>query len=124
MLLGIVQSWIYGERAWVPSLGDLSILGVATLYFAVFSTVSLAIFCVPLTAILSKYRIESTLTYPVAGFVVGMGVAALFFTPMYEPYTYEIFLFHLLCGAVPGAIAGAVWWRAYRSKRALNPSVR
>jgi uncharacterized protein YacL len=122
ILQGVVQSWAYRMPAWAPSFDDLPIMGAISLYFLLFSVVSLVVFCVPLTAILSKYRHESRIAYAVAGFVVGMAVATVIFTPMFEPYTYTIFSFHLLCGALPGAVAGLVWWHAYRSKIAADPA--
>jgi hypothetical protein len=119
LVLGVVQIWANEDPAPVFNASDLTLWLLLFIYLAVFAMLSLGIFGVALTAVLSRLRLERSWTYPLLGFAVGLAVALTFATPIGEPYHYEIFLFQLVAGALPGLAAGFVWWRLYRRSRAL-----
>jgi tetrahydromethanopterin S-methyltransferase subunit E len=118
----LASSWI--EEGTPPSISalDLRLLVAVFLSFIVFSFLSLALFCVPLTVVLSRFQLERPWTYPLLGCLVGFVVAVIFSTPIGEPYNSEIFRFQLVAGALPGSVAGFVWWRSYRKMRARADS--
>ena len=118
--LNLFVAWRGGMPAWTASPADVRILTLAFVYFAAFGLASLAVIGIPLTVALSKFRLEGPSSYPIAGFIAGMAVAVLFFTPIGEPYRFDVFLFQLFCGAVPGAFAGAVWWHMFRRQRVFD----
>jgi hypothetical protein len=114
--LGFVQSWITGDPAPTFTSFDLPFVMLVFAYLAVFSAVSLGTFGVALTALLSRFELERVWTYPPLGFAVGFAVAVAFWTPVDETYGVDLFMFHLIAGAVPGGLAGVIWWRSYRSR--------
>jgi hypothetical protein len=75
----------------------------------------------PLTWLLEQWRIETPWSYPLAGFIAGAAVIvvapALFGEAPFE------FLPYAWIGALPGAVSGAIWWRAYR-RHARDPGDR
>jgi hypothetical protein len=120
LAFGLVHIWANGGSRLTFTASDFSIWAQLFVYLAVFATFSMVFLVVPLTAVLSRFRIERAWTYPFLGLAVGLAVAHVFGTPTGESYSYEILLFLLVIGALPGCMAGAVWWKLFRRSKASS----
>ena len=106
---GAKLSQITGEAV----LGQFSMFGRI-------AAVALGCLGIPLTLVLSKLRAESASTYVIIFFLIGASLTLLIQAPdqIYRDLFADLSL--LAFGGPPGAVAGLVWWRAYRRAHASS----
>ena len=125
LLAATLGSVIYTFLALLGGDGSLA-AGLIPYFFAVL-LVALVIcllagvlVAVPISWLVIRLGLESWWIYPLLGFVAGF-VVILFViggAPPFEYLTIEDYLLLPLVGGLPGAVAGAIWWRQVRGSAA------
>jgi hypothetical protein len=90
---------------------DLRILFVFLFSVFAIASISMLLIALPVTLVLSKVKLERPWAYPTLGFLTGCAVSLLFAE---LPLNGSEWLEVAMVGGMAGAVAGQIWWTAYR----------
>lgn len=116
--LGMMLVSLAEDASSFDLLFSLQISFFAFLFGVVVIGFAAVVIGLPLTWVLTRYRLESPWAYPVAGFLAGAALVLLVPVLTGDLRGSSAFEFLPLAwiGGLPGGICGAVWWLSYRRR--------